>query len=456
MAIQKVSGVDKGSLQAVSGVAKTSIQAISGTTALFVTYDSVAEMGTGSGTTIRGPRSDEEGDNYPTSTEGGYRPVIAYDTNRDRVVVGWQDLNSPNNPQLCVGKVANDGSVTWGSIIEPHGTNKGRFIDIEFNPNTNKIQMMWNHDEGSDNYDPYGATFTINDDDGTDFLDGDTGTITNFSGSEIEYGTMAYDEDTESMYICYKHGSNVKARQFLDDCSDIASFDPDVPWDENNTQTYPTCTYAKSINRLLVACNDANTGHANCITLNSGDGNAQTVTLGDDDGYEFMASQCDYIDIAWDETVGKGLLVFRNGSAGKYQIFTVDDSDNSIAFPSGGSSAGTFESGDVKGCSVTWNENEGHFLIIYIDDADSDKYKLVKATVNSSDDNVAFGSILHFSNSSNSKPVHNFNTKMNHTKTAYLPDTGAKGIMVAVIRDHYSDIDAYRLSAQGTDYTNDV
>ena len=265
--------------------------------------------------------------------------------------------------------------------------------------------MMWNHDEGSSNYDPYGATFEITS--GDSYKEGTTGTIHNFSSSEIEYGTMAYDEDTASMYICYKHGSNVKARQFLDDCSNTASFDPDVPWDDSNTQTYPTCTYAKSINRLLVACNDANTGHANCITLNAGDGNAQTVTLGDADGYEFMASQCDYIDIAWDETVGKGLLVFRNGSKGKYQIFTVDDSDNSIAFPSDAASAGEFEPGDVKGCSVTWNEN-------------------------------------------------GFHTFQNHTKTAYLPDTAAKGIMVVVHRDHYADIDAYRLSAQGTDYTNDV
>jgi len=451
MAIQKISNIDKGSIQAVEGIAKTSIEAMDGITASFVTFDSVATMGTGSSPTLRGPNSDAGG------TLGGYRPVIAYDTNRDRVVVGWQDQLSPNNPQLCIGTIANDGSVTWGSIHEPDGTTRGRLVDIEFNPTTGDIQMVWNRDFGTNDYRGQGATFTIDADDGTDFLDGDTGTINSLSGSEIEYGTLAYDEDTASMYMHYNIGTTSYVHQLTDACDDLPTFDA-VPWNASNAQTYPTCTYAKSINRLLVAVNDADTGHANCVTLNAGDGDSQDVTWGSSTGYEFMASQCDYIDIAWDETVGKGLLVFRNGTKGKYQIFTVDpDSDaNTIAFPSDTASAGEFEPGDVKGCSVTWNENEGHFLIIYIDDADSDKFKLVKATINADDDDVVLGTVLHFSDDSGSQAVHNFNTKMNHTKTAYLPDTEAKGIMVAVIRDNYSDIDAYRLSAQGTDYTNDV
>ena len=131
MAIAKVNGLAKADIGKINGLAKADINKISGLTASFVTFDSVATMGTGSSPTLRGPDSDEE------SGRGGYRPVIAYDTNRDRVVVGWQDVDNENNPQLRVGKVANDGSVTWGSIHEPDGTNKGRFVDIEFNPNTN-------------------------------------------------------------------------------------------------------------------------------------------------------------------------------------------------------------------------------------------------------------------------------------------------------------------------------
>ena len=72
MAIQKISDIDKGSIQAVEGIAKTSIEAMDGITASFVTYDSVATMGTGSSPTLRGPDSDEE------SGRGGYRPVIDY------------------------------------------------------------------------------------------------------------------------------------------------------------------------------------------------------------------------------------------------------------------------------------------------------------------------------------------------------------------------------------------
>ena len=451
MAVKKVNGEAKASIKKINGELVASINKLLADEAGFITFDSVATMGTGSSPTLRGPDSDEE------SGRGGYRPVIAYDTNRDRVVVGWQDVDNENNPQLRVGKVANDGSVTWGSIHEPDGTNKGRFVDIEFNPNTNKIQMVWNRDHGTNDYRGQGATFTIDADDGTDFLDGDTGTVNSLSGSgsEIEYGTLAYDEDTASMYMHYNIGTTSYVHQLTDACDDLPTFNS-VPFNASNAQTYPTCTYAKSINRLLVAVNDANTGHANCVTLNAGDGDSQVVTWGNSTGYEFMASQCDYIDIAWDETVGKGLLVFRNGSKGKYQIFTVDDSDNSIAFPSGGSSAGEFESEDVTGCSVTWNENEGHFLITYLSVAGSYRGYLLKATVNSSDDSVAFGSARQFTDESSSRPTHNFHTKQNHQKTAYLPDTGAKGIMVAVVRDHYSDIDAYRLSAQGTDYTNDV
>ena len=104
-----------------------------------------------------------------------------------------------------------------------------------------------------------------------------------------------------------------------------------------------------------------------------------------------------------------------------------------------------------------WNENEGHFLIVYRDDDSNEVHKLIKATIGgTNNDEITLGTARTFapllSGQSNGQGFH---TYQNHIKQTYI-SAGSKGSFVALALDHYGDINTYRLSAQGTDYTNDV
>jgi hypothetical protein len=445
MAIQKVSDVDKGDLEAVSGVAKTSIQAISKTTADFVTYDSIV-------------RSVAWGD-YPShplsgTMYGGYRPSTAYDSDVGRVVVGWQEVQSPHEPMIIVGTLAADGSVTYGSEIRVDSTTKGIIIDMVYNPNSEKIQIVWGRETSTNYYKPCGAEIDV-------ATSGNTATVSSatvLSDDHILYGKLAYDEDTASMYFHWvtANDDDVHIAQLLDDGSALNGFDAN-PW--TGDAIYPAIVYAKSIDRMLVACRRDSAGYLNVGTMSSSDSSGQDVTFGTSGGFEFSdESPGTYISIAWDETNGKGIVVYRGTSdVGKFKVFTVDAGNHTISFPTETNSSGTFESNTVTGCSVMWNENEGHFLIVYRDDDSNEVHKLIKATIGgTNNDEITLGTARTFapllSGQSNGQGFH---TYQNHIKQTYI-SAGSKGSFVALALDHYADINTYRLSAQGTDYTNDV
>lgn len=451
MAIQKISNIDKGSIQAVEGIAKTSIEAMDGITASFVTYDSIAALVGGDSDTLLGPESNA------SSTKGGYRPVIAYDTIEDLIIVGWQDLYGPNDTpsglnefRIKIGAMSADGSCSWGSMIQIHTSDRGQPLAMQYNPTTDKVMCVYNRQDNGDDYRTKGVSLAVASDK-TVAADSEVQLI----AGQMTYCSLAYDEDTASMYINYKYNNDCVVAQLTDGCASLNAFDS-VPW-ASGTQVYPSITYAKSINRMLVACDDDGAGTANCGTMSSSDDAGQTVVWGHSNaGQVFLDAAVKYTSIAWDETVGKGVVVCQSGSKGKYNVFTVDpDSDaNTITFPAAG--AGEFDSSDVKGCSVMWNPNEGHFIIVWIDVGDSSRVKMRSLTVNSSNDTASLGTERIVTPAAGTREIHNFHTFQNHIKQVYLPDTAAKGSVFPITRDAYSDIDAYRLSAQGTDYSNDV
>ena len=136
MAIQKVSGVDKGSLQAVSGVAKTSIQAISGATASFEQHASIGA--------------------FTSVGESSYRPVIAYDTAEDKVVCCYQAVDD-NHLMAVVGTVAASGAISFGTpvTVDEGGTSTGgKPLSIAYNVRDADMYFHYNiyDTSGNNNY----------------------------------------------------------------------------------------------------------------------------------------------------------------------------------------------------------------------------------------------------------------------------------------------------------------
>ena len=97
MAIAKVNGLAKADLSKINGLAKADINKISGLTASFEQYAAVVNTSLGT-----------SGDTY--------RPVMAYDTHNDKLVVFYQSATSSTNVgKFRVGTVGADVAVSWVS-----------------------------------------------------------------------------------------------------------------------------------------------------------------------------------------------------------------------------------------------------------------------------------------------------------------------------------------------------
>ena len=100
MAIAKVNGLAKADIGKINGLAKADINKISGLTASFVQHAAIVTTSL-----------DTSGDLY--------RPVMAYDTHNDKLVVFYQSATSSTNVgKRRVGTVGADGAVTWGAVAE--------------------------------------------------------------------------------------------------------------------------------------------------------------------------------------------------------------------------------------------------------------------------------------------------------------------------------------------------
>ena len=96
--LEDINGVANASLETINGVDASSVEDINGITGVGVQYAAIV-------TTSLGTSGDT------------YRPVLAYDTHNDKLVVFYQSATSSTNVgKFRVGTVGADGAVTWGSI----------------------------------------------------------------------------------------------------------------------------------------------------------------------------------------------------------------------------------------------------------------------------------------------------------------------------------------------------
>ena len=468
MAIQKVSGVDKGSLQAVSGVAKTSIQAISGATASFEQHASIGA--------------------FTSVGESSYRPVIAYDTAEDKVVCCYQAVDD-NHLMAVVGTVAASGAISFGTpvTVDEGGTSTGgKPLSIAYNVRDADMYFHYNiyDTSGNNNYKTYLKRGSV------------SGTSISFASADLMGGGA--HQNANSTYTTVRNysgsgdaGEVVHVRIRDDDTSsekmDFIAFSDDSDaalYDNVDPQPSPTTMYTNdqtpdpqdvgitwgnlhggtnAVDRVFIAGRNSPsgtvTGQIGAYSM-SASSNVVAFSEGgwtDIPGYGAESDTENY-HVAWDEKLGKGVIVAQvsegsHDNAGYFWTFSVNTTTNNVTVNSGTNEHGylTSNSDTQKSINVIYNYDAGHFVVMYHTEYD---FRGVSITLNSSDNTASVGSEFTAYNgtgSSNEANVQPTSLSPDRIDLAYIPD-GSPGVLYAAHRQVSGTTTCHvgRLSAFGT------
>ena len=131
-----------------------------------------------------------------TVTTIGWNPRLIYDTNSNKMVVGYRDSGNSNYGTARVGTIASGGgSISWGSatVFESGYTNSLRGC---FDSTNNKVVFCY-RDSGNSHY----GTAVVGTVSGTSIS---FGTPVVFESAAIEYPAIAFDESNGKVLITYQ------------------------------------------------------------------------------------------------------------------------------------------------------------------------------------------------------------------------------------------------------------
>ena len=431
MAIAKVNGIAKADIAKINGIEKADINKISGLTASFVQHAAIV-------TTSLGTSGDT------------YRPVMAYDTHNDKLVVFYQSATSSTNVgKFRVGTVGADGAVTWGSIAQwdagqtSSGDNPRGIKPLFacFNSSINKVVVGYNSAVASGNqteykvYARYGAisgsggsaTITM---EPTSSSSGNSAGY--WSGEGVERGQAVYHTKADKVIVHYEqpawddHYSSTEPvnqvrhlRIYGDDSAvnDIdvtgivgaysgGSVDTDSnPWDSgsgaNNLQAWVGITYCASIERTIYATSDNGSLTLRCAR--TGGGSTLTEDLDDSeteidvaDGTQFQdgdlllmrksSSEHEYMEVI---SVSSNTLTVTERGLGSWNNYTHSNGDyiNNYTHNLGADCVEGFS--DADDIQVAWDEDNNKGVCIWTGNSDG-HLRYHTFTVNTSTNAITF------------------------------------------------------------------
>ena len=483
MAISHVNQVPAANITNINGVLAANVGEIQGATAsLAPTYNSKGAI---------------------TELHQGYRPIVTYDEDTDRLICVYQDSLS-NNLAYVMATLDDDGTINAHSDNDID-TASCKPLAIEYNKRINKVILLYIDDDADDTYVRSG-----------DVTGGTTNTIswgsrdlisnakfenanatyeTVHNGGEVNFTKVDSSQSTEEKFNFYWHATDSTGAGLCgrNAGGDEVSGNHSKSFSNDNTGSGPN-GYPEHVGITFANMHGGTNGH-NVIMHAGCDGPPITGILqawaphatghvNDDDGpdddtdYGNNASLVQDDDtenyhVAWDETIGKGIVVAQshassNDSKPYYWQFTYDDSDHSITV----NTDGAIDSGSSTGYGINcmYDHDAGAIVAAWQHKTSDSPYNLdlrFKAgVVNSSDNNVSWGTSLTLYDGTGGAGQTNNNSGV-IPPTTNSPDRvdmcytsgSRKGIVIAFSREKSGTGHSYLISMSGqgtTDYSNTV
>ena len=349
-----------------------------------------AVVGTVSGTSI------SFGTPVQIHTNNFQYSAATFDSTNGKVVIAFRD-NDTTSGRAIVGTVSGT-SISFGSSVK-YSEDNVRDQDIAFDPVNGKVVIAF-RDEGNSNV-------------GTAIVGTVSGTSISFGSKVVYFSTRADDND-----ISYNTAAGKFMITFIDDSGSIPlkaigvtvsgtslEVDASATTIAAASSTLPMNVYDSNADRIVVAWGDSGNstyGTAAVITsgfdtLNSENyigmsrGFANPAVAGSKVTFESGTMGSEHIGVVYDPDVGRIVIAYQdeaNSFYGQAVVGTVSGTSISFGTPV------VFESAKSKDFFVAYDTANDKVVIVFCDEADSDKGKGIVGTVSGT--SISFGSAATF------------------------------------------------------------
>ena len=307
-----------------------------------------------------------------TSSAANYVRVV-YDSNSDRTVLIYRNGNDSTG-EAIVGQVSGT-SISYGSPVT-FETGNTEFIGATFDSNSNRIVIVF-RDGNNTNY----GTAVVGNVNPSDNSISFGNPVVFHSGSTY-YIDCSFDSNLNKVLVTYADGSNSDYGACVvgtvDTSSDpYISFGSEVVFASVNISGGAASTFDSANNKSVVVYSDNSQGRGIVGTISG-----TSISFGSATALPNSGAYAS-LDVAYDTTSGKVVVVGRNGSnsnEGEATVGTV--SGTSISF----GTTVTYKSSAVAEYNqVVFDTTANKAVVIYRDQGDSNKGKFILGTVSGTD-----------------------------------------------------------------------
>jgi hypothetical protein len=316
-------------------------------------------------------------------------PAIVYDSNSDRIVIGFEDNSGMG--RAIVGTVNANNTITFGTSVKfDTGSDVGsHYISAAFDSTNNKVVFAFSQPNDNDRL--KAVVGTVNPSDNSISF----GSVTQFDSGSSNSINAVFDENNGKVVIVYNDsGDNTKGKAIVGTVSgtDI-SFGGEQTFETGNTY-HIGAGYDSDNGKIIIAYKDSGDSSDGKAVVGTVSGTSITygslTTFSDGN-----ANEC---HVAYDQAAQKVVITFRDNADsdhGKYQLGTV--SGTSISFDYASDSAPTFNGYESRGPTVVYDPSSKRNLIIY-KDTNNGNYQSTKILRNAyAETNLTSTNFLGFS-----------------------------------------------------------
>ena len=318
-----------------------------------------------------------------------------FDSNSNKVVIIYQDVDAGNDGKAVVGTVSGN-SISFGSIAAFSGTDGVAHIEAAFDSNSNKVVIAFSA-TGADSNDGYAIVGTVS---GTSIS---FGTAVEFANSNVTRIGICFVPDGNRVVIGYRdEGDSNKGKAIVGTVSGTGiSFGTAVEFEAGGT-LYAKLIYDTNADRVVIAYRDqgdSNKGKAIVGTV-SGTG----ISFGTP--AVFLDSIVTLIAITFDSNSNKVVIGFKDSNTGTLNgvatpenagfaiVGTVSGTGISFGSPSRLEDTAASSSTEIGNIAIGFDSNANKIVCCYTDTSNGELGKFQIGTVSGT--SIAFSGAIVF------------------------------------------------------------
>jgi len=355
-----------------------------------------------------------------------------FDSNSNKVVIVYQDVNNSQYGTAIVGTVSGT-SISFGTPVvfeTAHTINPS----ATFDSNSNKVVIAYN-DVGNSQY----GTAIVGTVSGTGIS---FGTPVVFESAASNYFSATFDSNLNKVVIAYRDdGNSNRGTAVVGTVSGTnISFGSAVVFETGNS-TYINAVFDSNSNKVVIVYRDG--GNSNYGTAIVGTVSGTGISFGT--AAVFSNQTTTFISSTFDSANSKIVITYRhsgNSNIGSAIVGTV--SGTSISF---GTEA-VFSSNTVATSAPVFDSNINKIVVVYRDAGNSNYATVVVGTVSGT--SISFGSSAVFDPTTSAAEFAVFDSSNNRVVAVYEAETSSTFGRAAVIKAGFTEINRGQVAASSS------